>query len=155
MNNEPCGFFEPTRGLHQGDPLFPYLFLICMDILVQRLAHQALNPKSGIGIKLALGATRIPCLLFADDSLLFCKATSQAGFNLKTILDTFCHQSEQLINLHKSLIVFSKNTSSLDKQHVKGVLNIPTNSSLGKYIGCASFQGRPSPEVFRNLAHKA
>ena len=104
-----------------------------MDILAQRLAHQALNPKSGIGIKLAPGATRIPCLLFADDSLLFCKATSQT--TLKTILDTFCHQSGQLINLHKSLIVFSKNTLSLDMQHVKGVFNIPTSSSLGKYLG--------------------
>jgi len=155
VNNEPCSFFKPTRGLRQGDHLSPYQFHICIDVLAQRLADQALNPKYGIGINLASGATRIPCLLFADDSLLFCKATSQAAFNLKTILDTFCHQSEQLINLHKSLIVFSKNTSSLDKPHVKGVLNIPTSSSLGKYIGCASFQGRPSPEVFRNLAHKA
>jgi len=85
VNNEPCGFFKPTRGLRQGDPLSPYLFLICIDVLVQRLAHQALNPKSGIGIKLAPGATWIPCLLFADDGLLFCKATSQAAFNLKTI----------------------------------------------------------------------
>ena len=56
-----------------------------MDVLAKRLAHQALNSKSGIGIKLAPGADRIPCLLFADDSLLFCKATSQAAFNLKTI----------------------------------------------------------------------
>jgi len=53
------------------------------------------------------------------------------------------------------MIVFSKNTPSLDRQHVKGVLNIPTSSALGKYLGCASFQGRPSSEVFQNLSHKA
>ena len=151
VNNEPCGFFKPTRGLRQGDPLSPYLFLICMDVLAKRLAHQALNSKSGIGFKLAPRADRIPCLFFADDSLLFCKATSQAVLHLKSLLDTFCHQSGQLINLQKSMIVFSKNTPSLDRQHVKGVLNIPTSSALGKYLGCASFQGRPSSESSRIL----
>ena len=155
VNNEPSGFFKPTRGLRQGDPLSPYLFLICMDVLAKRLALQALNSKSGIGIKLAPRADRIPCLFFADDSLLFCKATAQTAYHLKSILEVFCHQSGQLINLHKSLIVFSKNTPSLDKQHVQGVLNIPTSSALGKYLGCASFQGRPSSDIFDNLAVRA
>jgi len=126
-----------------------------MDVLAKRLVQHALEPKAGIGIKLAPRAERIPCLFFADDSLLFCKATSQAADQLKHLLDTFCHQSGQLINLHKSLIVFSKNTSSLDKQHVQGVLNIPTSSALGKYLGCASFQGRPTLEIFQNLSQKA
>jgi len=67
-----------------------------------------LNPKSGIRIKLAPGAARIPCLLFANDSLLFCNDTSQAAFNLKAILDTFYQQSGQLIDLHKALIVYPR-----------------------------------------------
>jgi len=121
VNNEPSGYFKPTRGLRQGDPLSPYLFLICMDVLAKRLALRAQNSQSGIGIKLAPRAERIPCLFFADDSLLFCKATAQTAYHLKSILETFCHQSGQLINLHKSVIVFSKNTPSLDKQHVQGV----------------------------------
>ena len=86
--------------------------------------------------------TRIPCLLFADDSLLFCKATSQACQKLKEVLDTFCAQSGQLINFHKSNIVFSKNTRNLDKQVVGGIFNIPHSSTIGKYLGCSLFQGR-------------
>ena len=42
INNEPCGFFKPTRGLRQEDPLSPYLFILCMDVLTRRLHEQSL-----------------------------------------------------------------------------------------------------------------
>ena len=121
INNKPSGFFKPTRGLRQGDPLSPYLFILCMDVLAKRLHEQSLTAKSGIGIKIAPTAPRIPCLLFADDSLIFCKASSQTCHKLKEVLDTFCAQSGQLINFHKSSIVFSKNTRIFDRQVVGGI----------------------------------
>ena len=34
-NGEPMDAFRPTRGIRQGDPLYPYLYVICME----RLAH--------------------------------------------------------------------------------------------------------------------
>jgi len=64
INGEPTGFFKPTRGLRQGDPLSPYLFIIVMNVLANRLHEQSLNAKSGIGIKIASAAPRIPCLFF-------------------------------------------------------------------------------------------
>jgi len=154
INGEPTGFFKPTRGLRQGDPLSPYLFIICMNVLAIRLYEQSLTAKSGIGIKIAASAPRIPCLFFADDSLLFCKATAQACRTLKRILDSFCEQSGQLVNYHKSSIVFSKNTSNMDKQIVSGIFNIPQSAPIGKYLGCAIFQGRPAPDLFQNLIAK-
>ena len=91
INNEPSGLYKPTRGLCQGDPLSSYLFIICMDVLANRLHAQSLIAKSGIGIKIAPTTTRIPCLLFADDSLLFCKATSLACQKLKMFWILFVH----------------------------------------------------------------
>jgi len=126
-----------------------------MDVLASRLHEQSLNAKSGIGVKIAPTASRIPCLLFADDSLIFCKASSQACHNLKEVLDTFCAQSGQLINFHKSSIVFSNNTRNLDRQAVGGIFNISHSSSIGKYLGCSLFQGRPSSAPFQNLTAKA
>ena len=155
LNNEPQGFFKPTRGLRQGDPLSPYLFIICMDVLAKRLQSYALDAKTGIGIKIAPTATRIPCLFFADDSLLFCKANMQACHKLKAALDDFCAQSGQLINFHKSSLMFSKNTCNFDKQAVGGVFNIPHSVSFGKYLGCSLFQGRPSADLFHSLTSKA
>jgi len=64
-----------------------------MDVLANRLHAHSLNAKSEIGVKIAPTAPRIPCLLFADDSLIFCKASSQAYQKLKEMLDTFCAQS--------------------------------------------------------------
>jgi len=37
VNDEVCGFFKLTRGIRQGDPLSPYLFLICMQVLTRVL----------------------------------------------------------------------------------------------------------------------
>ena len=155
INNESHGFFKPSRGLRQGDPLSPYLFTICMDVLAKRLFTISLSPKTGLGIKIAPNAVRIPCLLFADDSLLFCKASSQACRTLKEVLDVFCMQSGQLVNFQKSRILFSNNTRNQDKQVVGGFFNIPHSSSFGHYLGCPLFQGRPNPDVFQSLLLKA
>jgi len=155
LNGESCGHITPSRGLRQGDPLSPYLFLICMDILARRLYAHSLTPKSGLGIKIAPAAMRIPCLLFADDSLIFCKTSSEACRQLKNLLDLFCTQSGQLINFHKSSLIFSKNTCSTDKQLVAGIFNISHSSALGKYLGCSIFMGRPRADHFQNLLAKA
>jgi len=155
INGEPCGFFKPSRGLRQGDPLSPYLFLICMNVLAQRLYDHSVDPKTGLGIKIAPAARRIPCLFFADDSLIFCKTSAQACQQLKNILDVFCMQSGQLINFHKSSLIFSKNTRASDKQAVAGILNIPHSAAIGKYLGCSMFMGRPTKDHFQPLLTKA
>ena len=155
INGESCGHITPSRGLRQGDPLSPYLFLICMDVLARRLYDHSSDPKSGLGIKIAPAAMSIPCLFFADDSLIFCKTSLEACRQLKALLDLFCAQSGQLINFHKSSLIFSKNTRPVEKQIVAGIFNISHSSALGKYLGCSIFMGRPSADHFQNLIAKA
>jgi len=126
-----------------------------MNVLASRLHEQSLIKKSGIGVKIAPFAPRISCLLFADDSLIFCKASYQACQKLKEILDTFCAQSRQLINFHKSSLVLSKNTRFFERQVVGGIFNISHSMSIGKYLGCSLFHGRPSFDLFHHLVDKA
>ena len=73
VNDSVCGFFTPTRGLRQRDPLSPYLFILCMEVLTKTLCKALHRKKCGIGIKISP-----PCLLFADDSLLFCRTNLES-----------------------------------------------------------------------------
>ena len=51
-NNELTGFIKPSRGIRQGDPLSPYIFIMCMELLANNLIKESLKSNSGIGAKL-------------------------------------------------------------------------------------------------------
>jgi len=151
VNDEVCGFFKPTRGIRQGDPLSPYLFLICMEVLTRVLRKAQMKKKASFGFKITPKVDKIPCLLFADDSLLFCRTNLESCRHLGNLLSKFCQSSGQLINFHKLSLNFSKNASAHDRQVVSSVFNITHQDSPGKYLGCPVFQGRPNTATFLNL----
>uniref|UniRef100_A0A803NWP6 Reverse transcriptase domain-containing protein n=1 Tax=Cannabis sativa TaxID=3483 RepID=A0A803NWP6_CANSA len=64
----------PSRGLRQGDPPSPYLFLLCSEGLAAALRIQE-QLGSFDGISIARSAPAVSHLLFADDTLIFAKAT--------------------------------------------------------------------------------
>jgi len=133
----------------------PYIFIICMESLNYLLCKEAREQKSGIGIKLGPRTTTILCLMFADDCLLFYKTNSNSCSILKNTLDKFYNLFGQLINFHKSAVTFSKNVSTAQKQTVMGILNIPQRDSLGKYLRCPVFQGKPLRTTFQDIISKA
>ncbi|KAK9988994.1 hypothetical protein SO802_029233 [Lithocarpus litseifolius] len=88
INGEPRGFISPSRGIKQGDPLSPYLFLFCVEGL-SNLLRRAVATQNIQGIKSCRNGVAISHLLFADDSLLFCPATPVECDRLLRILASY------------------------------------------------------------------
>jgi hypothetical protein len=80
FNSEETDTFSPTRGLRQGDPLSPYLFLLFAEGLSSLLMHE--KEVGGIGV--CRNAPSVSHLLFADYSLILMKADMNDATSLQT-----------------------------------------------------------------------
>ena len=118
VNGVPTEQFVPTRGLRQGDPLSPYLFVICAEGL-SALLHDAEEHGRISGVKICQTAPSVSHLLFADDSVILLKARQEEATALHDILELYENCSGQCINTEKSAIMFSPNTDEHTKQQVK------------------------------------
>jgi hypothetical protein len=65
--------FLPSRGLRQGDPISPYLFLFCVEGFLA-LLKEAQRKNELRGVRFGAGGPHVT-LLFADDSIVFLEAT--------------------------------------------------------------------------------
>ena len=84
--------FIPTRGICLGDPISPYLFLLCAEGLSCLLQEKEAAGDIK-GIRNGSEGPPISHLLFADDSVFFVKGDEKSTYNLKTALQTYCNGS--------------------------------------------------------------
>lgn len=131
----------PQRGLRQGDPLSPYLFILMADVLSHLLlrAQEAGNFK---GICLAADAPFLTHLFFADDALFFMQATPEEMFQLVQILNLYCQASGQKINLMKSGLICGCAVPVASRHRLEGILHIQEWNNPGKYLGVPADWGR-------------
>jgi hypothetical protein len=102
LNDTPLQSIQHGRGLRQGDPLSPLLFVLAIDLL-QHLNDQATarNLLSKLGSK----AARFRASLYADDATIFVKPTRKDVNNLAQILRNFGKATSLCTNLHKTQLV--------------------------------------------------
>lgn len=99
----------PTRGIRQGDPISPYLFIICHEGFTA-LINRYIQKGWIHGCRVANRAMSISHMLFTEDSYLYCKDTTNEALWASQLLDVFEAGSVQKVNMKKSSIFFSKNT---------------------------------------------
>jgi hypothetical protein len=150
FNGGKTEFFNPSRGIRQGDPLSPYLFLIAAEGLSCLLQHRETTGRLK-GLVVADSAPSINHLLFADDSLMFFKANQETAMELETTLNQYCLASGQRINRDKSSIFFSKGCPELVKNEVKAILQVSNESLNEKYLGLPSDVGKSKNGAFKYL----
>ncbi|XP_074266081.1 uncharacterized protein LOC141588541 [Silene latifolia] len=142
FNGTPLDTFTPSRGIRQGDPLSPYLFIICMEAL-SRLIHQACNNSDWIPFPLGKGGVSFSHLLFADDILVFGRTSERNLCALQDTILSFCSDSGQKINCTKSKITFSKLTPPSEATLFEDALGIKKTNTLGSYLGFPLLSKKP------------
>ena len=107
VNGSPTCFFGSSRGLRQGEPLSPYLFVLGIEALSLMIDKAAEGGYiSGYSFKGRNNTVKqITHLLFADDTLVFCKDSEEHMTHLCWILAWFEALSGLNINLEKSSLL--------------------------------------------------
>jgi hypothetical protein len=100
INGETSPFFQSERGLRQGCPLSPLLFILVMES-ISLLLKKGQSEGSLTGVKVSR-IIKILHLIFVDDILIMTKASLEEWMVIKSLLDLFCCASGLKVNLNKS-----------------------------------------------------
>lgn len=153
LNGFPTTSFAPSRGLRQGDPLSPFLFLICAEGF-SALLRDAETRNAIHGIKICRGVPPISHLFFADESLLFTRACDTEADTIFEILTAYEIASGQKINLEKSKVSFSRNVTTDMQNKLQSKLNFTAVIEHEKYLGLPTYVGRSKKVVFQNIVDR-
>lgn len=134
MNGQPRGNIFPERGLCQGDPLSPFIFILCTEALVSLINHAA-NQGKITGMRVTRTCPSVSHLLFADDSLFFCKAEPRKCEEVMKVVRKYGKASGQCINFDKSSLLFGKRINANVRQQIKDTLGIQNEGEMGTYLG--------------------
>ena len=122
INGKPRGFIRPSRGIHQGDPLSPFLFLLCSEGLHGLIQHAA-NQGEIKGFPL-------------------CRKGPDECRKIIDILEKYEGESGQKVNKNKTAIFFSKSTAEATKQQILAALGLQEVVHFEQYLGLPSLVGR-------------
>lgn len=152
-NGKPTDSFLPQRGIRQGDPISPYIFVLCMERLSQMILAEV---RGGAWKAIKMGRHGVPLshLFFADDLVLFSTASPEQAHVIKRVLHNFCSASGQKVSQAKTTIFFSRNTRDPIRHTVVNILGFQQAEGLGKYLGVPLLNGRVPTSTFNYILER-
>ncbi|KAL9668212.1 hypothetical protein QQ045_002588 [Rhodiola kirilowii] len=133
------GLFKSNRGVRQGDPLFPSLFIICMESF-SRLLHRHISDGLIQPYFVKMGALQVNHLLYADDMLLFTNGSERSIKNLMHMFNNFCTWTGQVLNSSKSFSEGKFPTTYLEAPLFPGRVKIEYLQKVEEHI-CGRITG--------------
>lgn len=146
-NGKRLPTFSPTRGLRQGDPLSPYLFVLCMEKLSLAIQKEV-EDGNWVPFRFPKNGPPVSHLLFADDVLLFTKARSSQARKVSSILEKFGQASGLKVNVNKSRAFFSAGVPPAKARKSTQITQIREAKTLEKYLGFPLSHGRQTKKDF-------
>ncbi|XP_074313496.1 uncharacterized protein LOC141648671 [Silene latifolia] len=151
INGSIEGVFPGKRGLRQGDPLSPYLFVICMEVLSRLLRNLPIHP--GFSYHPKCVQVKLTHLIFADDLLVFTRGDLPSVLAVDKCLKFFAALSGLQVNPMKSNLYFGG-----VNPHVKQLILSTTGYVEGdlpvRYLGLPLFSSRLTQKMFLPLLDK-
>ena len=133
INGTPEGFFNISKGIRQGDPISPFLFIIMAEAF-GRAVQEAQLVGNIKGVKVTNEVENTTHQQFADDTILAGISNLQKAKHFQQILDTYSKASGQMINVDKSEIFFL-NTTEVIKDQICNKLGFKKSEFPFKYLG--------------------
>ena len=134
INGSLSGFFGSSRGVRQGDPLSPFLFVLVMEAfskMISAIYSRRLISGFSMGSR---GYNRVEVShLFADDTLVFCGANASQISYMGALLVCFEAVSRLKVNLTKSALILVGSLDDVDQ--LAGRLGCGTTVLPLKYVG--------------------
>lgn len=152
-NGEPTQRFKPSRGIRQGDPLSPYLFVMCMERLYQTI-QETIADGRWKPIRVNRDGSQLSNLFFADDIVLFVEADTDQAKIINECLNRFCSASGQKVSRPKSRVYFSKNTSLELQTEICANLHIEATEDFGFYLGMPTLTSRVTKATFQHICER-
>lgn len=133
VNGVPSRTFSPSRGIREGDPLSPFLFIIMVEGL-GRSIRAAIEGNLLMGLPLHGISPPVSHSQFMDDSLLMGTPTVRKAKALLDILQVFADASGLECNKEKSQIFFFNMPPPI-QLHITEILGFSRSSLPSKYLG--------------------
>jgi hypothetical protein len=153
INGGMSKHFLPSRGLRQGDPLSPYLFILCQEVLSRIIDKKFLNGDIK-GVKMNMAGPAFTHVMYLDDIMVFAKANCREVEALDECLETYCGWSGQKINWSKSGLIFSKSVERNMRRELKTLMDMKKVQQNVKYLGSHLFNSSSRIKDFKFLQEK-
>ena len=145
INGSASKFFRPTRGLRQGCPLSPFIFLLVAEAL-SRIIHKAKADGVIKGIKVST-TEEVTHTLFVDDVLLFGERSIKNLEAFLALIDKHRRATGMVVNVEKSNLIHNEFPKEMIQRTKELIQYQTTFVEVGfKYLGftlkpnCYSFQ---------------
>jgi hypothetical protein len=152
LNGTPGKVFQCRRGVRQGDPLSPLLFVLADDLL-QSLINKA-NDMGLLQLPFNVGYTLdFPIIQYADDTLMIMEAYPRQLLVLKSILNTFADSKGLKVNYSK-LSMIPINLSSKKINHLAATFQCQAGSLPFIYLGLPLSDSKLTIQEYLPLVHR-